>query len=150
FVSGIAMIFARGMPRLTPDVRLQRLPFLDLSAVKLPPGEALEKALLERPPNRVTLLTVMDRPAYRFTVGRDTVTLFGDNGDILENVGPAEAMKIASRFMNLPESQLHYAGKLLQPDQWTLEERGVLPAHKIVADDASRTTLYISEESAEV
>src|ERR1044071_7745977 len=72
FVSGIAMIFARGMPSLTPDLRMQRLAPLDASAIKLGPAEAIDKALLERPPNRVTLLTVMNRPAYRFTVGQDT------------------------------------------------------------------------------
>src|SRR5262247_4395480 len=73
FVSGIAMIFARGMPGLTPEVRLQHLPVLDTGAVKLSPAEAAEKARLERSPNRVTLLTVMDRPAYRFSSGRSTV-----------------------------------------------------------------------------
>ena len=150
FVSGIAMIFARGMPSLTPDLRMQRLRPLDGSAVKLSPAEAVDKALLERPPNRVMLLTVMDRPAYRFSVGGDTVTLFADNGEVLGGVGQAEAVKIAARFMNLPESQLHDAGELVEPDQWTLEERGILPAHKIIVDDPAHTHLYISEETAEV
>jgi len=150
FVSGIAMIFARGMPGLTPDVRLQRLPSLDLTAVKLTPAEAVEKALLERAPNRASLVSIMDRPAYRFAVGRSTVTVFADNGDVLDQVGKTEALKIAERFMNVPPSQLHYNGEVQEPDQWTLEERGILPAHKITVDDASRTVLYISEESAEV
>src|SRR4051812_18271209 len=82
FVSGIAMIFARGMPGLTPDVRLQHLPSLNLAAVKLSAGEAAEKAQLERPPIRATLLTVMERPAYRFAVGRSAVTVFADTGDL--------------------------------------------------------------------
>jgi PepSY-associated TM region len=150
FVSGIAMIFARGMPSLTPAVRMQRLQPLDASAVKLIPAEAVDKALLGQPPNRATLLTVMDRPAYRFSVGRDTVTLFADTGEVLGGVDQAEALKIAARFMNLPESQVHHAGELVEPDQWTLEERGILPAHKVIVDDAARTHLYISEETAEV
>jgi hypothetical protein len=149
FVSGIAMIFARGMPGLTPGVRLERLPSLDVSAVKVAAAEAVEKAQLDRAPNRLTLLTVMDRPAYRFSSGRSAVTVFADNGDVLEQVGEAEAMKVAARFMSLPETQLHYIGEVLEPDQWTLEERGALPAHKIRVDDASRTELYISEETAE-
>src|SRR5262252_4781022 len=74
FVSGIAMILARGMPSLTADLRLEKLPELDASAIKLDPAKAVEKGLLERPPNRAMLLMVMDRPAYRFSVGRDTVT----------------------------------------------------------------------------
>src|SRR6516162_6045134 len=44
FASGIAMIFARGMPSLTPDLRLQHLPALDPSAIRLSPAAALEKA----------------------------------------------------------------------------------------------------------
>src|SRR5438093_7638704 len=102
FVSGIAMIFARGMPSLTPDLRLERLPALDFAAVKLTPAEAVEKAQLDRPPARAALLMVMDRPAYRFS-GRGAVTVFADTGEVLEEVGRPEAMKIAGRFMNVPE-----------------------------------------------
>ena len=150
FVSGIAMIFARGMPGLTPDVRFLRLPLLDFAAVKIPPAEAAEKAQLERPPSRVTLLTVIDRPAYRFSVGGSTVTVFADTGELLESVSKTDAIKIAARFMNMPESQVHYAGELFDPDQWTLEDRRVLPAHKVIVDDAAHTHLYVSEETAEV
>ena len=150
FVSGIAMIFARGMPGLTPDARLQRLPVLDTASVKITPAEAVEQAQLERPPNRAMLLTVMDRPAYRFSVGRSTTTVFADDGDTLDQVGENEAIKIASRFMNVPATQLHYAGEVLEPDQWTLAERGVLPALKVTVDDPAHTTLYVSEETAEV
>ncbi len=150
FVSGIAMIFARGMPSLTPDVRFQHLPVLDVASIKVSPAAALEKALLDRPPNRVTLLTVMDRPAYRFSVAGSTVTVFADSGDVLEVVSQPQAMTIAGRFVNLPETRIHYAGEVLDPDQWTLEERRILPAHKIKVDDAAHTELYISEETGEV
>jgi PepSY-associated TM region len=146
FISGIAMIFARGMPGLTTAARFERLPVLDMTAVKTSPAEALEKAMLDRAPARATLLTVMDRPAYRF--GR--VTVFADNGSVLDQVGQAESMKIAARFMNLPEGQLRYAGEVTKPDQWTLEERAIRPAHKIDVDDAAHTQIYISEATAEV
>jgi hypothetical protein len=59
-------------------------------------------------------------------------------------------MTIASLFAGLPESKLHYLGELQQPDQWTLEDRGQLPMHKISADDDFGTNLYVSEESGEV
>src|SRR5215831_8944820 len=42
FASGIAMIFARGMPSLTLDLRSERLPPLNFDAVKLSPSQALE------------------------------------------------------------------------------------------------------------
>src|SRR5262249_56251783 len=77
FVSGIAMIFARGMPNLTADVRFQRLPKIDFAKVNVTPSEAVEKAQLGRPPARATMLMVMGRPAYRFTSG-GTVTVFAD------------------------------------------------------------------------
>src|SRR5262245_44987963 len=150
FVSGIAMIFARGMPGLTPDMRFERLPFLDMAAIRVTPAEAADKAQLDRAANRVTLLTVMNRPAYRFSTGRSTVIVFADKGEVLEQVDGAQAMTIAARFMNLPETQLRFAGEVVKPDQWTLQERRVLPAHKILAHDRARTQLYVSEETAEV
>jgi hypothetical protein len=149
FGSGIAMIFARGMPSLTPELRLQRLPALDLGAVRLSPAAALEKAQFDGVPSRATLLTIMGRPAYRFS-SRGSVTLFADTGDLLDQVGEREAMKIASAFTALPETRLHYVGEFNEPDQWTFEEARALPMHKIIADDEARTHLYVSEESAEV
>jgi len=149
FVSGIAMIFARGMPSLTPGLRSEHLAELNLASIELSPSEAAGKAQLDRAPARAVLLTIMDRPAYRFT-SRGTVTVFADNGEVLDEVGEREAMKIASTFMNLPQAKLHYAGELTEPDQWTLEDRRELPMHKIVVDDDRHTELYISEETAEV
>ena len=40
FATGIVMMYAGGMPRLLPELRLERLPALDLSAVRLTPAEA--------------------------------------------------------------------------------------------------------------
>lgn len=148
FASGIAMIFARGMPSLTPELRLQRLPALNLDAVKLSPSEALEKGQFDGAPSRATLLMIMGRPAYRFS-SRGSVTVFADNGDLLEQVGEREARQIAVRFLDLPEDRLHYAGELTSPDQWTFEDTRSLPMQKITADDEAHTHLYISEETAE-
>jgi hypothetical protein len=149
FASGIAMIFARGMPSLTPELRLERMPALNFDAVKLSPPEALEKAQLGRPPTRATLLTVMGRPAYRFSSG-GLVTVFADNGDVLDQIGQSEALRIANSFTGLPAEKLGYAGELTEPDQWTLENRRALPMQKVVVHDDADTHLYISEETGEV
>ena len=149
FVSGVAMIFARGMPSLTTDVRFQRLPKIDFAKVNVTPSEAVEKAQLGRPPARATMLMVMGRPAYRFT-NRGTVTVFADDGEVLETVGEREAISIARAFMSLPDAMLQYSGEQLEPDQWTLEERQLLPAHKVFVNDSAKTELYISESTAEV
>jgi len=149
FVSGIAMIYARGMPSLTREMHLARLPDLNLGAVKLTPAEAEVKAGLGGPAGGAELLTIMGRPAYRFFSG-GPVTVFADTGELLPDIRRQEAMTIAALFTQLPESRLHYLGELQEPDQWTLEDRGQLPMHKISADDDFGTNLYVSEETGEV
>src|SRR5213593_256760 len=150
FLSGIAMIYARGMPALTPEMRLDRISELNLGAVKLSPAEAVAKAELGEPPARAMLIMIMDRPAYRFIVSGGNVTLFADTGELLSDIGKAEAMKIASSFMEMPQSRMHYAGQLNQPDQWTLQERRQLPMQKIIVDDDVRSELYISGETGDI
>ena len=149
FASGIAMIFARGMPQLTPDERLKRLPEINFNAVKLSPLEAAIKGELARPPFQAVLLMMMGRPAYRFAAG-GIVTVFADTGEVLPDIRKPEAMKIASMFIGLPESKLHYISELKEPDQWTLESRDQLPMHKIAVDDGFQTDVYVSETSGEV
>jgi hypothetical protein len=149
FISGIGMIYSRGMPGLTPDTRLERLPALNMGAVRITPSEAVAKAELDRPPARATLLTIMGRPAYRFS-SNGAVTVFADSGELLPEIGRTEAMKIAGYFTGMPESRLHYDGELNQPDQWTLEDRRSLPMHKVSVDDDPHTQLYVSEETGEV
>jgi hypothetical protein len=149
FASGIAMIFARGMPSLTPEMRLERMPALDFDAVKLSPREALERAQLGTPPTQATLLTIMGRPVYRFSSG-GFVTVFADNGDVLDQIGQPEALRIANSFTKVPPGKLTYAGEITEPDQWTLENRRALPMQKIVVHDDADTHLYISEETGEV
>ena len=148
FASGIAMLYARGMPRLTPDVRLERLAPIDRSAVRLSAFEAMERAELFDSPDRVTLLTVMNRPAYRFGPG-PTTTIFADTGERLVSVGVDRARTIASDFVRLPEARVHFVATLTQPDQWTLTVRQG-PTHKFEVDDEARTELYVSEQTGEV
>ena len=42
FATGIVMMYAGGMPRLTSELRLERLPEINLSSVRLTPYEAAE------------------------------------------------------------------------------------------------------------
>jgi hypothetical protein len=148
FASGIAMLYARGMPRLTADLRLERLAPVDVSAVRLSASEAFERAELADTPNRVTLLTVMGRPAYRFGAGEST-TVFADTGDLLVDIDAAQALTIAAAFVRLPEDRLHYVGRLTQPDQWSLTLRQG-PMHKFAVEDEAGTELYVSEWNADV
>jgi hypothetical protein len=148
FASGIAMLYARGMPRLTSDLRLERLAPVDVSAVRLSAADAFERAELADTPNRVTLLTVMGRPAYRFGTGEST-TVFADTGDLLVDIDAAQARTIAAAFVRLPENRLRHVARLTQPDQWSLTLRQG-PMHKFAVDDDARTEVYVSEWNADV
>jgi PepSY-associated TM region len=137
FISGIGMMYTGGMPTLTPKGRLERLAPIDFAAIKLTPSEQGEN---------ITLLTVMDRPAYRI----DGQTIFADTGDTLDEVDQQKAMLIASQYMHVPQDKVRYLELLEQADQWTIEQRGQLPMHKILIDDADQTQVYISPVDGEL
>jgi len=147
FASGIAMLYGRGMPRLTSDLRLERLSPLDTSAVRLSVAEALERAELAATPDRVTLFTVMGRPAYRFGSSEAT-TVFADTGDLMPDIDETQARAIAAQFVGLPEERLRHVARLTRPDQWTLTIRQG-PMHKFAVDDEAGTEVYVSEWNAE-
>jgi hypothetical protein len=151
FASGIAIIYGRGMPRLTPEVRLARLAVLDLRALRLSPEEAVTRAQLADDPARAILVTVMDRPAYRFSSGDAWTTVFADTGELLERVSADQSLRIAGQFLNASEASLQYVGQISRADQWTLlEGSGLMPMHKVEANDGAGTQLYISERTGEV
>ena len=143
FASGITMMYAGGMPRLTPDDRLEHLPPVDLASIHLTPAQAADKAGTE---GGATLLTVMDRPAYR--IGGTTV--FADTGEVLEEIDQATATRIASRFTNLPADQLTYLTTVTEPDQWTVGQTRQMPLYHFSVNDAAHTELYVSAWMAEV
>jgi hypothetical protein len=146
FATGIVMMYAGGMPRLTPQTRIERLPALDLSAVHLTAAAAAERAGMRYPPSRALLLSVMDRPAYR--LGRQTV--FADTGDLFEPATVEQSTVIAARFMGVPSAQVHYVRTLTDADQWTLLQGRQLPLHKFTVDDAEGTELYVQPATGEV
>ena len=145
FASGITMMYAGGMPRLTPDERLDRLPPLDLGAIRLSPQEAADKAGGGRP----TLVTVTGRPAYRIS-GGDTTTIFADTGELLRELDAAEATVVAVRFMNVDPGRVRHVTTLERADQWTLGQGRTAPLHKFEVDDDRRTELYVSAPLADV
>jgi hypothetical protein len=148
FVSGIAMVYLRGMPELNARQRLAYLPQLDASAIRVSPSAASRAAGLGEHPGRMVLTTVLNRPAYR--MGSPPITMFADTGERLDKVGEAEAVAIAGRFLGVPPGQIGYAGLLAESDQWTLAYRRQLPLHKLIVNDPSRTEIYVSARLAEV
>ena len=145
FASGIAMIYVGGMPALSPEQRLEHLPALDLAAVRIAPAEAAKRALDEAPA-RVTLLSVLGRPAYRI----DGTTVFADDGATLEPLGRDAARAVAAEFVAAPENSVQFVRTVERPDQWTLLLGRALPLEKFAVDDGRGTEVYVSPETAEV
>ena len=143
------MIYARGMPSLTPDLRLERLQPLNFDQVRLTPGEAAERGERQSPPGSAILLTVMGRPAYRFG-GKEPRTIFADTGELLREIGPSGARGVAAQFLGVTPWQVRYLGLLTEADQWTISLRGRLPLHMLSVDDGRGTRVYVSPRSAEV
>src|SRR5688572_11548071 len=149
FLTGIGMIYSRGMPRLTPEVRLARLSPVDLDKVKLTPAEAAAVAEIDGAAGRTTMVTVLDRPAYRFS-DFGTQTVFADTGELMLEVDAAQGKTIAARFMELPEDQIQDAGLVREPDQWTLNQVRQLPLYKYAVSDSAGTELYVSPGLGEI
>lgn len=149
FLTGIGMIYSRGMPRLTPEMRLARLAPLDLSEILLSPVEAAGAAGVLAPQPETTLLTVLGRPAYRFG-GRGTTIVFADDGEVLKSLTLDQAIGIASRFLDVPPGQISYDTMLGEPDQWTMTLTQHLPMFRLRVDDGAGTEVYVAPREAEV
>src|SRR5687767_12901018 len=145
FASGIVMIYAGGMPQLSPELRRESLAPLDMSALRLTAAEAAQRALITDAP-RTTMLTVLGRPAYRFGAR----TVFADTGETLQPIDGPTARMLAARFIGVPESRIEFMHEVRRPDQWTLTLSRSLPLLKFRARDDAGTELYVSPRTAEV
>jgi hypothetical protein len=147
FVSGVVMMYAR-MPGLANEERLARAEALDLSAVRLSPAEAAEKAEVRA--DRVQVGMLRGRPVYRFGAREQTV-VFADTGDTFDGmVGEREAREVALRYAPGYSGEMRLAEYLTEPDQWTLQSRGELPMYRFALDDEAATHLYVSEVTGDV
>ena len=149
FLTGIGMIYSRGMPRLTPETRLARMAPIDLDAVRFTPIEAVSKAGLIGPGGQTTLLTVLDRPAYRYD-GRGTDIVFADTGERFVELELEDAIRIAARFVDVPEERVRYDTLLTESDQWTMTQGRQLPMYKLRVDDEAGSQVYVSARLGEV
>jgi hypothetical protein len=148
FASGIVMIYAGGMPQLDQQTRLERLPAVDFIRVRLNPVEAALRADL--PPGTIpTLLSVQQRPAWRFQAAR-MVTVFADDGSLLEPLTRDGAAQVARQFAGVGVEAIHFERQVDAPDQWTLGARREMPLFKYSVEDGHGTELYVSPARGEV
>lgn len=148
FVTGIAMIYVGGMPALSAQVRLDRLPELDLAAVRYTAVEAAERAASGF--GRASLTTVLERPAYRFSSAYGTATVFADTGEPLEEIDAETARGVAAAFVGVPASAVELLRTVESPDQWTLQMARDMPLYKLAVDDGAGTEVYVSQYSGDV
>jgi hypothetical protein len=148
FVSGIVMMYAR-MPRLDPQERLARLPSLDLSTAIVSPADVAERHHLS-PPERFRVAMLQGRPVYRVVARGGWVTVFADSAARFGGLTPEQALAEARRFAPEHAPTLRYDARIAEPDQWTLQNRGDLPMHRVALGDADGTELYLSERTGEV
>jgi PepSY-associated TM region len=148
FVTGIAMIYVGGMPTLSAQTRLERLPALALAAVRYTPAEAAERAASGF--GQIALTTVLDRPAYRFASPYGAATVFADTGEALEEIDVDTARRVAAAFVGARESDVELVRTVERPDQWTLQLGRDLPLHKFAVRDGAGTEVYVSPSMGEV
>jgi uncharacterized iron-regulated membrane protein len=143
FATGITMMYVGGMPRLTPELRLERLTPLNLDDVRLTPGEAAARAEFGQAPSRATLVSILGRPAYRFAAGGTTI-VYADTGEVADEFTDAQTREMAARFMRVPVEKVEFLGRIEESDQWTLGMSRALPLNKFAIDDDAGSELYVS------
>ena len=149
FLSGIVMIYTRGMPELTPeDVRRFQAP-ISMAAVTIDPDEAASSVDLY--PQSIVLRSLFNRPAYVFRddLGRTDI-VFADSGERFDGAGWESAAWIVSDAFGASVEQVEYRETLYEADQWTLTEQRHLPLHRFEVDNADRTTVYVAANTAEI
>jgi len=149
FLSAFVMIYAGGMPRITPAMRVEGAPPLELEKVAVSPWQAV--GLLGYSPFEARLRTVFGRPVYEFPEpGFPSTFVWADDGDFLTEITAEQGAQIASDFLDIPVENFTYEGLMTATDQWTIATPNELPLFKYFADDAFATQVYVSPIKAQV
>ena len=151
FASGIVMVYAR-MPEYEPAERLSRLAPIDARSIHLTPAQALAHAQLAEDPERIRLSTLRGRPVYRFLVQGEWVSVFGDDGAILERLSAQQALDVVRDAFAAQRADARVMATLDEPDQWTIEtpfsSTGRL--YVVALGDASATRVYVASNTGEI
>lgn len=150
FSTGMVMMYV-GYPGLTPAERLQGLEPLDLRSAHILPAQALATAEVAGWPQALGLEMVLGRPAYVIHPWDKAPrrTVFADDGSLLAQVTPAQAVAAACRFGRVPQAR--YLGHMPR-DQWTVSNDldALRPLHHVALDDPAGTEVYISDQTGAV
>ncbi|HWK54148.1 MAG TPA: hypothetical protein VNR18_07255 [Hyphomicrobiales bacterium] len=149
FFSAYVMIYAGGMPKLTPAMQIDAAEPLQLQQVRLGPDALVEQTGYS--PSQASLRTVLGRPVYELrTPGFPLERYYADTGEAIDTLSEAQSRRLASEFLGQPQDALNLEGEVLSPDQWTLTESRSMPMYKYSLDDAAATEIYVSPGEARV
>ena len=124
-----------------------RAPTLNLSMAAVEPAVAAR--LFSRPVDRMRVGTNAGRPVYRFFDGMAWKTIHADTGESLD-CRQETALQVVAAFVPEHTGTLEHREYITEPDQWSLQIRGLLPAHVVKVGDSADTYLYVSEQTGEV
>ncbi|MDH5345278.1 MAG: PepSY domain-containing protein [Gammaproteobacteria bacterium] len=148
FLSGIVMMYTRGMPALPPDAKRSTQAMPHPNAVLVEPSDAIPRnvALAE-----LEYLYLLGRPAYRYRAFSGTAGIvFADDGEPFTGADADSGRRIAAGYLSVPLEDLSFAALLDEADQWTLTERRHLPMLKFDVRDAAGTSAYVSVSTGDV
>lgn len=143
------MIYAGGMPKLTPAMQIDAAEPLQLDQVRVSPGALVAQTGYS--PLEASLRTVLGRPVYELrTPGFPLERYYADTGETIDTLSEAQSRRLASEFLGQPQTALTLEGEILSPDQWTLTESRAMPMYKYRVNDADDTEIYVSPGQARV
>ena len=124
FPSGIGMIYW-GMPAVSTQDRLDRMPSLDPAAITLSPEEAAKKigAIGQNAsPSQIRLSSFDGRPVYRFG-GDSGRIVYADSGDEHTQADQVMRDRVAAAWVGQPLAAASVEPMGPEPDQWTVGSR---------------------------
>ena len=144
FASGIVMLY-RSYPSVTVRDRLEHLPVLDPSQIKLSAEEAFAALGPDGQPAHVLLTSFDGRPVY-FGGG---ALIYADDGSQPRDVDSAMIDRAAAAWSGRPIDQAEKTS-VDEPDQWTLSSdlRGLRPLFKYSWPDGQQ--VYVDGNTGDV
>src|SRR6185295_4434998 len=121
FPSGIGMMYW-GMPSVTTQDRLDRMPVLDPAAIALSPEEAAQKIDQNASPSQIRLSSFDGRPVYRFG-GDGGRIVYADNGEEHKQADHVMRDRVAAAWLGQPAGMAALESMGPEPDQWTVGSR---------------------------
>ena len=148
FVSGVVLMYCP-FPSVTEGDRWVRAIPLGPEQIRITPGEALQAISGARSPSEIRINVLDGRAVYRIDYGGKSRLVFADDGQPLEGVTYAMALRIGARWSRLPAERVEFERLLTEADQWTVSQgRDRFPAWKFGWPDGEE--VYVAQSTGEV